>query len=265
MPDEAWYTTYFDEDYLRMHRSLTTPAQTEREVVGIVRLLGLPPGSKVLDLCCGTGRHSVPLASLGYDVTGLDLSRPLLRRARAGARAAGVSVRWLRADMRAIPYEAEFAAVINIFNAFGYLEDEAEDQRVLDQVARALAPGGLFLLDTTGRDSLVRHYLAADVERYDDGSLMVQEQSFDPLSSRLSVRATLIEASGEIRTLGQSIRLYTLTELDAMLKAAGLRLEACCGDLDGSPLTIASRHLVLLARKDGSHAETRRRGEEDLT
>jgi SAM-dependent methyltransferase len=244
-----WYATFFDEDYLRTHRSLTTPEQTEREVLGIVQRLGLPAGSKILDLCCGSGRHSIPLAALGYDVTGLDLSRPLLRRAKAAARASGVAVRWVHGDMRHIPYEGEFSAVINIFNSFGYLENEEEDGKVLRETSGALAPGGLFLLDTAGRDSLARHFVPAEVERFEDGLMLVQEQSFDTVAGRLHVRVTLLHANGSATTREQSIRLYTPTELAGMLAAAGFSLEAAYGDLDGSPLTLESRHMVLLARK----------------
>jgi cyclopropane fatty-acyl-phospholipid synthase-like methyltransferase len=62
------------------------PAErTAAEVNGVVGLLGLAPGARLLDLCCGHGRHAVPLAQLGYRVTGLDLSRTLLARAAAAA------------------------------------------------------------------------------------------------------------------------------------------------------------------------------------
>ncbi|HEX3213864.1 MAG TPA: class I SAM-dependent methyltransferase, partial [Actinomycetota bacterium] len=121
------------------------PAErTAAEVNGVVGQLGLAPGARLLDLCCGPGRHAVPLAQLGYRVTGLDLSRPLL--ARAAAAAAGQRVGLVAADMRRLPFaDGSFDAVLNLFNAFGYLEDEAQDELVLAEVARVLAPGGRFL------------------------------------------------------------------------------------------------------------------------
>jgi len=73
MSETPWYQEFFGEDYLRMYALTLWSERTAREVEGIVRLLGLPPGSSILDLCCGHGRHAIPLAQSGYRVTGQDL------------------------------------------------------------------------------------------------------------------------------------------------------------------------------------------------
>ena len=249
MTKQPWYAKFFGRDYLRMYRPYLTPERTEREIVGIVGLLKLREGSRILDLCCGQGRHSLPLAALGYQVTGLDLSPTLLTQARKSARNVGLDVRWVRSDMRRIPFEDEFDAVINIYTAFGYLETQADDQKVLAQVQRALIPGGVFLLETANRESMLRRYLPADVERHPDGLLVLQEQAFDMLTSRLNVHITMFEPDGSRKEYGYSMRIYTLTELAGMLEAAGLHLEACYGGLDGSELGIESRRMVVMARK----------------
>jgi SAM-dependent methyltransferase len=249
VPEQPWYAEFFGESYLRLYRPYLTPQRTEREVIGVVQRLVLPEGSKILDLACGYGRHSIPLAFLGYQVTGLDLSAELLAQAEAMAQDVDASVRWVQADMRAIPFEGEFQAVINLFTAYGYLESEHEDARVLRSVQRALAPGGVFLLDTVNRESLIRHFMPAEVERHDDGLMVIQEQDFDLRTSRMNVQVTLIEQRNRRKTYRQSIRIYTLTEVAAMLGEAGLSLEGIYGDLDGSPLTLESRRLVVLARK----------------
>ncbi len=249
MPDQPWYVEFFGEDYLRLYRPHLTPEGTERDTLGIIQRLALPPGSKILDQCCGHGRISIPLAAVGYQVTGLDLSRVFLARARKAARASGVQVRWLRSDMRAIPFENEFDAVINVFTAFGYLENEGEDQKVLQGVARALVPDGVFLLEVAHREAVVRRSFPSEVDHHEDGLLAIQEQEIDLLSSRLRVRVTMVEPAGQRKEYRYSLRVYTLTELYHMLAAAGLRLEAYYGGLDGSELTLDSRRLVVLARK----------------
>ena len=85
----------------------------------------------MLDLACGHGRHSVELARHGCAVTGVDLSEPSLALAAARAAEAGVEVRLERADMRRIAFDAEFDAVINMFTAFGYFVDDAENRLVM--------------------------------------------------------------------------------------------------------------------------------------
>src|SRR5437763_12174515 len=165
MSEAPWYQVFFGENYLRMYDS--PPEWTERQVECIVKLLALPPASTILDLCCGHGRHAIPLAQRGYQVTGQDLSELFLQRARAAADGQHVGVCWVQDDMRSIHFENAFDAVINIFTAFGYLESDDEDRKVLVQVHKALKPGGVFLLEIIHREGLIRRYQPFGVTRHD--------------------------------------------------------------------------------------------------
>ncbi len=247
--ETPWYKTYFGEDYLRHIEPTLTPERTQREVDGIVNLLALPKGSSILDLCCGHGRHSIPLAQHGYKVTGQDLSEVFLREAEREALAKGVQVNWLHGDMRNIPFENEFDAVINIFTAFGYLEDQGEDQRVLQQVCKALKQGGLFLIETLHREGLMRQYAPHMIRYYPEGLIELEERSFDLLTSRSEVTITMIYPDGQRTEYSHSLRVYTLTEFVQMLALAGLRVKAYFGAWDRSELIIDSFRLILLAQK----------------
>jgi SAM-dependent methyltransferase len=247
-----WYVSLFGEEYFQIYGPLLPEERTAREVEGILTLLALPPGSRILDLACGHGRHAIPLAKRGYRVTGQDLSEVFLKRARADAEAHAVDVRWVHGDMREIPFEDEFHAVINIFTAFGYLESDDEDQRVLQQVHKALRPGGRFLLETMHRDALVRSFQPFAVMRHQGGLLVTEERHFDQLGGRTAVRVTLLYPDGRRTELSHEARNYTLTELARMLAEGGLQLQAIYGGLDGSPLTLDSRRLVVIAEKSAS-------------
>jgi len=249
MSDTPWYKAYFGEDYLRKNALVLTPERTEREVNGIINLLALPQGGSILDLCCGHGRHSIPLAQRGYQVIGQDLSEIFLHQAEAEAHAQGVQVRWIHSDMRNIPFENEFDAAINIFTAFGYLEDEGEDQKVLQQISKALKPGGLFLLETIHREGLLRHYLPHSISHYPEGLIVLEERRFDLLSSRNNVQVTMIYPDGQRKEYSHYLRLYTLTELAQMLEGAGLRVQAYYSTWDRNPLTMDSFRLILLSQK----------------
>jgi SAM-dependent methyltransferase len=251
MTDTQWYKTYFGVDYLYHIEPVLTLERTQREVDGIVNLLALPQGSSILDLCCGHGRHAVPLAQQGYKVTGQDLSEVFLREAEKAAQTQGVKIHWVHSDMRNIPYEHEFDAVINMFTAFGYLEDQDEDQKVLQQVSKALKPGGLFLLETLHREGLIRHYAPQMISHYPEGLIELEERSFDLLKSRSEVNITMIYPDGQRREYSHSLRVYTLTELAQMLKMAGLQVKAYSGAWDGSALTIDNFRLILLSQKVG--------------
>jgi SAM-dependent methyltransferase len=249
--DTPWYKTFFGEDYLHLYEPVLTPDRTQKEVDGIVNLLALPQGSSILDLCCGHGRHAIPLAQRGYRMTGQDLSEVFLRVAEKEAQALDVHVHWVHGDMRNIPFENEFDAVINIFTAFGYFESQDEDQKVLQQVSKALKPGGHFLLETVHREGLMRHYAPHMISYYPEGLIELEERSFDLLTSRNEVQITMIHTDGQRTEYSHSLRVYTLTELVQMLAVAGLQMKAYYGAWDSSALTIDTFRLILLSQKVG--------------
>jgi len=252
LDERPWYTDFFDDDYLRIFLPMLPEERTAAEVNGVVERLGLAPGARLLDLCCGHGRHAVPLAQLGYRVTGLDRSRRLLDHAAVLAASHGQHVGLVAADMRRLPFaDASFDAVINLFNAFGYLEDEAEDELVLAEVARVLVPGGRFLQELANREAQVRDWHDSRVLRKDDELIVLQERTLDLLGSRDLARYTLVHPDGRRTSREVAIRLYTLTELVAMLDRAGLELLEVDGDLDGGPLELDSSFVVTLSARAG--------------
>jgi SAM-dependent methyltransferase len=164
----------------------------------------------------------------------------------------GRRVALVEADMRRLPFaDASFDAVLNLFNAFGYLEDDAQDELVLGEVARVLRPGGRFLQELANREALVRGWHDSDVTRTGDGLVVLQERTLNLRSGRERVRYTLLGPDGRQTTREHAIRLYALTELEAMLGRAGLELLAVHGDLDGGPLELDSSFLVTLSGRAG--------------
>jgi SAM-dependent methyltransferase len=255
---KPWYQTlfkrdYYDYFYIGGERGIFPPEQRaqqdEAQADFIERALELPRGARILDLCCGHGRHAVRLAQRGYRVTGLDLSAYHIRLAKAAAREAGVDAEWLRADMRDVPGRNRYQAVINVFTAFGYFDQESEDQRVLDGVARALKPCGRFLIDLINHDGLMSRFRDADWQKRPDGSLTLERRRYDVLTGRISNQWTYIAPEGTRRRHSFSHRLYTYTELVALLANAGLRVVRAWGNWDGSDLSMLSPRMIVLAQK----------------
>jgi cyclopropane fatty-acyl-phospholipid synthase-like methyltransferase len=243
-----WYEGFFENDWLEQI-ALGIPAeQTAEQADFLVEKLGLAEGDRVLDLACGHGRIALELARRGYRVTGLDLSPRSLRFARESAERAGLEIDWIEADMREIPTGAEFDAIVNVFTAFGYFEDEGENQRVLDGVAGALAPGGGFLIDVINLLGLVRRYRDRLWEER-DGVFQLDEHEFDFLRGRNAASWTFVYPDGRRTELRHSVRTYTPHELASMLEAAGLTVEEAWGGWDAAELSFDSRRLILLARK----------------
>ena len=261
MSDDArpWYETLFERDWYDYFARGGPGApdedgsyarQTDAEVAFAEEALGLTEPSDVLDLCCGPGRHSVRLARDGHRVTGVDISAYNLEVAAERAAEFGVDVAWSEADMRETGLgESSQDAVINLFTAFGFFDD-AENQRVLEEVARVLQPGGRLLVDLVNRDSLMGRFRPRMWGERHNGALLFQEHAFDSATGRQTTRWNVIKADGERISQSFTVRIYTLQELEVRMAQAGLRVEEAWGGLDGSELNMDSHHLVVLARAE---------------
>jgi SAM-dependent methyltransferase len=153
-PTETW-DAFFSEFYLRAFREDERSAAAEAQALAAAELSGCPRDGDLLDVPCGFGRHTLPLAAVGYHVVGVDRAQPLLDEAQ---RRAG-DARWpkfARADYRDLPFaDASFDAALNLFSSLGYLGDE-EDTKALAEIGRVLRPGGRLVIEIMHRDLLVR-------------------------------------------------------------------------------------------------------------
>lgn len=246
-----WPIAFFDDDYLRIYRPRFTEESTRQEVDFIESALALADGAAVLDLACGFGRHAIALAGRGYRVTGVDFNPRYLEIAAEEARRRSVEARWVPGDMRELSFDAEFQGVYSYFTSFGYFSD-AENERVIARVARALAPGGRFLIDLANRDWILTHPQHRTWTQRDDGALLMEEVSLDLPTSRVTTRQMLIEPQGGSRVVKEfELRAYTCAELAALFARHGLRVHAVWGGPDRAPHSTESRRLVMLAERTG--------------
>jgi len=240
-----WYETAFGELYplIYEHRD---DESARREIGRLARLLGVEGGVRhlrVLDLCCGAGRHAEALAGRGFDVVGVDLSPELL--AEAGSRDP-LARRLVRCDIRDLPFGAEFDLVFNLFTSFGYFDDDG-NLRAASQMARVLVPGGRLVLDHMNRDAVERGLVSEDSA--DRGEFhLTQRRSIE--SDRIRKEICLEwHGGGEPVCLTEDVRLYRPDELTGLLRAAGFADVALYGDFGGSELTPESGRMIAVATK----------------
>jgi SAM-dependent methyltransferase len=241
---EATWDAFFSDFYLRAFGD--DQGQTE-EALAATRLANCPESGDLLDVPCGFGRHSVPLAQAGYHVVGVDRSQTLLDEARR--RAGGA--RWpelVQADYREVPLPDErFDAALNLFSSLGYLGDDA-DVEVLAEIRRVLRPAARLVIETMHRDLAVRRWAERGWHLLGNGRLLLEQRTFDATAGVAQTTQTLIETTGERESRSFSVRLYTATELVAMLARAGFEESKCYGGFDGSPFAADTR-LVIVARR----------------
>jgi SAM-dependent methyltransferase len=185
------FDAVFDaDDYMYFYRESLTDERTEAEVKSLVNLIKLDQPLKILDLACGFGRHANLLAALGHDMTGVDLNSDFLEIARKTAEAQELHANYVRGDMREITYREEFDRILLLFTAFGYFNDE-ENFLVINNVYRALKPGGKFVFDVPNRDVQLKFMVPFYVTEVGN-DIMIDRVSFDPLSGRLKNRRLVI-------------------------------------------------------------------------
>jgi SAM-dependent methyltransferase len=211
-----WFEQWFGEEYLRLY-----PHRDDAEAEAVVALLerNVPlAGRRVLDLACGPGRHAARLVQHGARVVGLDLSLPLLSRARARL---GAATGLIRGDMRYLPFApATFDLIVNLFTSFGYFADDAQHVAVLREAARVLAPGGRFMLDYFNADLVRQTLVPREQHMMDDG-----------------------------RSFVERVRLFAPAELEALVRNAGLSVEQRFGDYRGRPPDAGAPRFILLCRQ----------------
>jgi len=222
-------------------------AATQEEAGQLIALLDLKPGRAILDLCCGPGRFSLEFARRGYQVTGVDRTRPYLAEARWAARREKLGVEFVQADMRRFARPRAFDAVVNVFTSFGYFPKQSDDLRVCRNMYRSLRPGGRFLIETLGKEGLARRYQARDWYEVGDSLVLHERLPVDGWSA-FEQRWILIR-KGRANEFRLWLRLYSAVELRGLLKQAGFRKTEAYGGYDGSPYDSEARRLVVVGRK----------------
>lgn len=245
---KPWFEEVFDESYLRTLPFMTAD-QTLREVDFIESSLALPRGGEVLDVGCGYGRHAIELVQRGLAVTGLDLSLPLLIRAADESQRRAVSVNFVHTDMREMAFERQFAGAYSMLTSFGYFDEES-NLKVAEGIARALKPGGRFLLDVVNRDYIVGD-LPARVWWEGDGCVVLEEVEFNFNTNRILTHRSVVFEDGQQLEQEISIRVYSLHEMGKLLRQAGFRVIEVSGSIPtrGHFFGANSRNLLILAER----------------
>jgi SAM-dependent methyltransferase len=242
-----WYEDFFQGLFVDLWRRAIPPEMTEAEVEFLLRELAPAPGARLLDVPCGAGRHAIPAARRGYQVTGVDLSEEFLSAARKGSTGADDRVEWVRANMLELPDLGPFDGAWCMGNSFGYCV-HADSRRFLAGVARSLKPGTRFVLNSgTVAEALLPNYRER-IEAEIDGRHFGLENRYVAERSCLEGRYLLKE--GETEQLGASLHwVYTAGEIGRMLSEAGLEPRGWYGGVDGKPFALGDHELFVVAER----------------
>lgn len=222
---QDWYVSAFDGATADMAWTDRTGSEVDRAL----KMLRPEGGERVLDLACGSGRHSLELRRRGFEVVGADISPELLEIARREAAAEDLDVTFVEADLRELEFEAEFDLVLNLNDgAVGYFETDEENHKTFEVISRALKPGGQNLIQVPN----VLYARARLPQRSwipSEGMVELVEHRWNKKNSYMEGAMIPLRFGEALEGLDKRIefrqRLYTVEELREVYASVGMSLE----------------------------------------
>lgn len=218
-------------------------------------------GQPVLELACGTGRITIPLAEKGIRIAGLDVSEAMLARAREKAGEKGVDIDWIQADCRDFRLNGTFNLIFFPFNSITHLQDRESLEACLSCVKKHLTQEGRFIIDVFNPSLGV---LLSDpterrtVREYDDpdgkGRVIITESNvYDAATQINKIRWHYdIGAGATTFTVKNNMRIYSPQELDGLLHYNGFEIEAKYGNYHQAPFVSTSQKQIIICRAQES-------------
>jgi SAM-dependent methyltransferase len=239
--DNYWIT--FESILFHQKRLADTPSQVDN----IIKLLNVKEGAKILDLCCGIGRHSLEFARRGFQVTGVDRTKSYLDKAKNQAKAEKLPIEFVNEDMRMFCRAEAFDVAINMFTSFGYFDDAADDRKVVENVRRSLKSNGKFLIEMEGKELLARKFRERDWNEI-NGLIILEERKLLNNWEKVAGRWIILK-DGQRFEHKFVIRLYSAVEITSLVKQCGFTEVHVYGSLDGIDYDQSAKRLVVVAQK----------------
>ncbi|MDR1306147.1 MAG: class I SAM-dependent methyltransferase [Treponema sp.] len=222
-----------------------------------------------LDLCCGFGRIGLELARRGFALTGVDITGPYLDTAREDAAVEGLDAEFILEDVRSFKRPGAFDIAVNLYNSFGYFEDPKDDKRLVRNAFESLKPGGVFFIETLGKEILARDFVESEWFRRAGFFVLTEYETLDSWGAMKNTWRLVPERNYPAGTGNKGLsakdpaikggviektfihRLYAASELRALLLEAGFASAEVYGDWDERPYDSTAVKLIVLGRKAG--------------
>ncbi|HAM09900.1 MAG: D-alanine--D-alanine ligase [Bacteroidetes bacterium GWE2_41_25] len=270
-----WWRKIFNSMYLRTDADVVEDRQiTRNEVEIFISVLNTGKDSAILDLACGQGRHSIEMARQDFsNITGLDRSHYLIRKAKSAANQENLKITFKEGDARKLPFPADtFDVVMILGNSFGYFESNEDDMMVLNEVFRVLKPEGIFLIDVADGSFLRERFLPRSWEWIDKKYFVCRERSLAKDNERLISREVISHVEkGIVVDQFYAERLYTTEMLIDMFKKSGYKNITIHDKIAGSStrnqdLGMMERRIIMSAKvlKEWTPVKAKRTGEKNV-
>jgi 2-polyprenyl-3-methyl-5-hydroxy-6-metoxy-1,4-benzoquinol methylase len=224
MSTNHWYEALF-ENYGQKYENESFTQGTIGECDFIERELKTNKSLKILDVGCGTGRHSIELTKRGYSVTGIDLSHSMLEKAREKAKKNNLKIEFLKHDARNLPFENQFdAAIMLCEGGFPLMETDEMNFEILRNVTKSIKEHGKFIFTTlNGLFPLYHSVEEFCASTTNEGNATYHSNTFDLMTFRDHNVTEVEDDSGNKKVLNCNERYYVPSEITWLLKSLGYR------------------------------------------
>ena len=243
---KEWWSDFFTGLFFEVQCGFHSPGHTQEQAENIIKYGELKPGAKVMDIPCGNGRLTLELASRGYNMTGVDITEPLMDIGRKRSDEMKLAVDWILSDMRKINMENKFDAAFCMGGSFGFFDD-AGNAAFVSAVARSLKPGGKFIFEAHIAESLLPKLSDRDWFEVDD-IIVLDKRHYDLELGRIDSEWTLIRGD-KFEKPDSSIRVYSYRELRRLLEDSGLKIFAAYDAKTMEKFEARSSLLFMIAEK----------------
>lgn len=247
--EETWYK----EGWTLNIKEQSWTEDTKRQVDFLIKTMGLTGKERVLDLACGFGRHSLELARRGFTVVGIDITKEYVEDAAKQAEKEKLSAVFFQMDIRDVDFREEFDVVLNMADgAIGYLENDEENLKIFDVIAKSLRPGGKHVMDIMSADYADTHF---PCNLWDMGQNGITLSRFEwDAESKIMLYGQKDFAYGDVLTAPEfdkadPIRLYHMAEIRQIMKARNMRVKQFFGKFDGTPGSEKEIQMIVYSEK----------------
>lgn len=243
MENPNWFESWFDTDYYHILYKNRDNKEAEKFIGNLVDYIQLPQHSRVLDLACGKGRHSMTLFTHGYNVLGVDLSPQSIDFAEYFS---NENLQFKVHDMREVIQGERFDAVFNLFTSFGYFDSSEDNKQVLNSVNEMLKPNGVLLIDFMNAVKVIAN-LVTEETKIVEGITFNITRKYDNQHIYKYIR---FEAEGRQHNYMERVQALKLSDFEQLLDTCGFDLIRTFGNFNlESYEENTSDRLILLARK----------------
>ena len=237
-----WFESWFDTTYYHKLYKKRDFVEAERFIKNLFQFLNPGEKARVLDLACGKGRHAIFVNSLGYDTTGVDLSKNSIKHAKEFE---NETLRFFRHDMRDQLDQSNFDVVLNLFTSFGYFENKAENEQVIAAISASLKSDGYLVIDFFNANQVLANLVECEEIQRDELKFQISKEIIDGKV----VKHIRFDDKGKSYHYQEKVQLLALKDFKHFLSQANFSIEHIFGNYDLEPFNNNSDRLIIIAKK----------------